>query len=276
MLTPAITSPDTQNKPNRLREKKIMKRYARLVYVAAALAAVAATSQLTGCAATSVAISKHELDVQTKMSDTIFLDPTPESKRTVFVQVRNTSDRADFDINQEVASAIAAKGYRVVNDPDKAQFILQANILQVGKVAPSAAQMSAFGRYGAPLAGVFTGAGIAAAAGTVHAAPIFAAGLIGGVVETIADAAVRDVYFSALTDVQIRERTRTGVKSHESSLHNLKQGRSGGTTVTTDEDTDFKTYQTRVMSVANKVNLDFAEAAPPLRAGLVRVIAGVF
>jgi len=253
-----------------------MKRYARLVYVAAALAAVAATSQLTGCAATSVAISKHELDVQTKMSDTIFLDPTPESKRTVFVQVRNTSDRADFDINQDVASAIAAKGYRVVNDPDKAQFILQANILQVGKVAPSAAQMSAFGRYGAPLAGVFAGAGISAAAGTVHAAPIFAAGLIGGLVETVADAAVKDVYFSALTDVQIRERTRTGVKSHESSLHNLKQGRSGGTTVTTDEDTDFKTYQTRVMSVANKVNLDFAEAAPPLRAGLVRVIAGVF
>ncbi|MBB5400407.1 hypothetical protein HDG41_002456 [Paraburkholderia sp. JPY162] len=30
------------------------------------------------------------------------------------------------------------------------------------------------------------------------------------------------------------------------------------------------------MSVANKVNLDFAEAAPPLRSGLVRVIAGPF
>jgi hypothetical protein len=252
-----------------------MKRYARIISSAAAIAAIASASLLTGCAATQVAISKHDLDVQTKMSDTIFLDPTPESKRTVFVQVRNTSDRADFDINQDVSAAIAAKGYRVVNDPDKAQFILQANILQVGKVAPSAAQMS-FGGYGMPLTGVLAGAGLSAAVGTVHAAPIIGAGLIGGVIETVANAAVHDVYFSALTDVQIRERTHSGVKSHESSLHNLKQGRSGGTTVTTDEDTDFKTYQTRVMSVANKVNLDFADAAQPLRSGLVRVIAGVF
>ncbi|WP_184226154.1 complement resistance protein TraT [Paraburkholderia youngii] len=38
----------------------------------------------------------------------------------------------------------------------------------------------------------------------------------------------------------------------------------------------FSTYQTRILSVANKVNLDFAEAAPPLRSGLVRVIAGPF
>ncbi|WP_368622962.1 complement resistance protein TraT [Paraburkholderia sp. BR13444] len=37
-----------------------------------------------------------------------------------------------------------------------------------------------------------------------------------------------------------------------------------------------RTYQTRILSVANKVNLEFAEAAPPLRSGLVRVIAGPF
>ncbi|KVP39864.1 complement resistance protein TraT [Burkholderia ubonensis] len=252
-----------------------MKRIARIVYIAAALAAVSSTSLLTGCAATSVAISKHSLDVQTKMSDTIFLEPTAEAKRTVFVQVRNTSDKADFDIASDVSAAIAAKGYRVVTDPDKAQFILQANILQVGKVAPTAAQES-FGVYGSALGGAFLGAGISAAAGTTHVGPIVAAGLIGGLVETVANAAVKDVYFSAITDVQIRERTRAGVKSRENSIHAIKQGRSGGTVVTSTEDTDFRTYQTRVMSVANKVNLDFSEAAQPLRSGLVRVISGVF
>jgi len=59
-------------------------------------------------------------------------------------------------------------------------------------------------------------------------------------------------------------------------MHNLHQGNSGGTTVTYNEDTDYRTYQTRVISVANKVNLDFSEAAPPLREGLVHVISGVF
>ncbi|HDR9106041.1 complement resistance protein TraT [Paraburkholderia sp. A2RO-4L] len=252
-----------------------MKRFARVAVVIAALAAIGSTGLLSGCAATQLAISKSDLDVQTKMSDTIFLEPVADSKKTVYVQVRNTSDKPDFDIAQDVNAAIAAKGYRIVTDPDKAQFILQANILQVGKVAPSAAQES-FGTYGSALGGAVLGAGISAAAGTTHAGPIIAAGLIGGIVETVANAAVKDVYYSAVTDVQLKERTRVGVKSHEDSIHALKQGRSGGTIVTTSEDSDFRTYQTRIRSVANKVNLQFAEAVPPLRSGLVRVIAGVF
>lgn len=252
-----------------------MKLYAKTIFSAAVLAAAGATSLLSGCAATQLAIEKHDLDVQTKMSDTIFLDPTPAAKRTIFVQVRNTSDKQDFDIAQDVAAAIAAKGYRVVNDPDQAQFILQANILQVGKVAPSAARES-FGGYGTALGGAFVGAAGAAALGSVHAAPILGAGLAGGLIEMVANSAVKDVYYTAITDVQIKERQHGDVKSHEDSMHNLKQGNSGGTTVTYSEDTNYRTYQTRVMSVANKVNLDFNEALPPLRGGLVRVISGVF
>lgn len=253
-----------------------MKFHAKTIFVAAVLAGIGSTSLLSGCAATSLAISKHDLDVQTRMSDTIFLEPTAADKRTIFVQVRNTSDKPDFDIASDVTAAIAAKGYRVVNDPEKAQFILQANILQVGKVAPSAAQQHAFGSYGSALGGAFIGAGVAGAVGTTHAGPILAAGILGGLVETVANAAVKDVYYTAITDVQIRERQHSGVKSHEGTMHNLHQGNSGGTTVTYNEDSDYRTYQTRVMSVANKVNLDFGEAVSPLRSGLVRVISGVF
>lgn len=87
----------------------------------------------------------------------------------------------------------------------------------------------------------------------------------------IANAAVKDVYFTAITDVQIKERRRYSVASHESSVHNLHQGSSGGTTVTYAEDAKFRTYQTCIRSVANKVNPDFAQAAPSLRSGLVRI-----
>ncbi len=59
-----------------------------------AVAALAiGTLMLSGCSATHTAISKRNLQVQTKMSDTIFLDPVADDKRTVFVQVRNTSDQ---------------------------------------------------------------------------------------------------------------------------------------------------------------------------------------
>ena len=39
---------------------------------------------------------------------------------------------------------------------------------------------------------------------------------------------------------------------------------------------DWKRYQTRVMSSANRVNLDFEDAAPELVAGLTQAIAGIF
>ncbi len=51
---------------------------------------------LSGCAATHVAISKRDLDVQTKMSDTVFLDPVGADRKTVFVQIRNTSDKPEL------------------------------------------------------------------------------------------------------------------------------------------------------------------------------------
>lgn len=242
------------------------------------VAAMAAVTFLSGCAATQVAISKRELDVQTKMSDTIFLDPVGADKRTVFVQVRNTSDKQDFDVTSEVTGALAAKGYRVVSDPDEAFFILQANILQVGKTSQTAAQ-SSFGGYGVPLIGVATGAGLASMSGMTggrKAGAVAGAALIGGLIETGVNAMVKDVYYSAITDIQIKSRLRAGMKSAESSRHNLKQGTSGGTTVTYEESSDFKTVQTRVMSVANKVNLDFADAVGPLRGGLARVISGIF
>jgi hypothetical protein len=48
---------------------------------------------LLGCAAVHTSIAKKDLDVQTKMSDTVFLDPVGQDKKVVFVQIRNTSDQ---------------------------------------------------------------------------------------------------------------------------------------------------------------------------------------
>lgn len=57
-------------------------------------------------------ISKRNLDVQTKMSETIFLDPVGPDKKVIFVDVRNTSDKDNFDITP-IKDAIAKRGYRI-------------------------------------------------------------------------------------------------------------------------------------------------------------------
>ena len=60
----------------------------------------------------------------------------------------------------------------------------------------------------------------------------------------------------------------------ESARQNLSQGTSGNRVLSSTETSDWKRYRTRVMSKANKVNLEFEEAAPDLVAGLTRSISG--
>ena len=93
-------------------------------------------TSLGGCAAVHTSIAKADLDVQTQMSDSVFLDPVGQEKRTIFIQVRNTSDKPNFDIESSLKTAIAAKGYRILQDPDKAHFMLQAPNPQCLKSRP--------------------------------------------------------------------------------------------------------------------------------------------
>src|SRR5215475_5870420 len=109
--------------------------------------ALVLASSLQGCAATQTAIAHHDLDVQTKMTNTIFLDPVTPDKQVVYVQAKNTSDQPAFDLETPLKQAIAARGYRIVQDPSQAYYILQDNVLQVGKTSPSAAQESFAGGY---------------------------------------------------------------------------------------------------------------------------------
>jgi Enterobacterial TraT complement resistance protein len=237
--------------------------------------AVASLCLLAGCAATTTAISERNLDVQTKMSDSIFLDPVAPDRRTVFVQVRNTSDRPDFDIEQEVRAAVAERGYRVVEDPDKAQYMLQANVLQAGRTSKSAAEAT----FGSGFGGVVLGGAVGAAAGRAvsrDTSVIIAGGLLGAAAESVTSAFVQDVTYGITTDVQVSERAREGVVVTERLQQNLGQGASGSEVLSSTETTDWKRYQTRVQSTASKANLEFEEAAPELTSGLTRSIAGIF
>ncbi|MDA8229859.1 MAG: complement resistance protein TraT [Magnetospirillum sp.] len=129
---------------------------------------LAASILLTGCAATQTALSHHDLSVQTKMTDSIFLDPVPPNEHTIFVQVRNTTDQPQFTIEGDLRDALVAKGYTVVADPSAAHYLLQVNVLSVGKANPSAAQKSFLGGYGSAIAGAAAGAAIGVVGGGIR------------------------------------------------------------------------------------------------------------
>lgn len=230
---------------------------------------------LTGCCATHTAINKRNLDVQTRMSSTVFLDPVTSDNRTVFLQIRNTSGRPELNLTHCMAEAIEARGYRIVPTPEEAHYLLQTNILQVGKSDLRAAEHILQQGFGAALTGGVVGAAVGSV-GSQHPDHMVAGGLIGAAVSTVADAMVQDVVYSVVADVQLSERVGKSVVVTEKTKSRLKQGTSGIKEVTSTEKVNWKRYQTRIVSTANKVNLKFEKAAPELISGITNSIAGVF
>ena len=234
---------------------------------------VVSISGLTGCNTTTKIIKHVNLQVETKMSDTIFLDPIEDDKRTVLLQIRNTSDKPGLEIENKIRSAIESKGYTIVNSPKKANIMIQANILQVGRSTLENPFESMTGGYGSGLEGFATGAAIVGATGG-SGRSMLGVGLITGIGNTILDAAVEVINFTMITDLQISEKA-DGNFVTESSDAALKQGNSGYKKSTWEQKTNWKRYQTRIMSVAKKTNLKFEEAEPKLTEGLVKSISGL-
>jgi hypothetical protein len=228
---------------------------------------------LVGCNTTSKMIKHGKLEVETKMSETIFLDPIDDNKKTVLLQIRNTSDKSGLEIESKIRSAIESKGYRIVNSTGSANIMIQANVLQVGKSTLENPFQALTGGYGSGLEGFATGAAIAGATGG-SGRSMLGIGLITGIGNTILDAAVEVVNFTMITDLQISEKA-DGEYVSESSDANLKQGTSGYKKLTWEKKTNWKKYQTRIMSVAKKTNLKFEEAEPKLTEGLVKSISGL-
>ncbi len=239
---------------------------------------MAVTLALSGCAAVSTSIAHKDLDVQTKMSDTIFLDPVEADKKFIYVEIRNTSDKADFDIVGPIQRALQSKGYTITTNSKSAHYWLRANVLSVDKASPTAAEAALSTGFGGAIAGAALGGTVGAAAGGWGGAGYgaMAGGLAGAAIETIANAAVKDVTYMVITDIEIAEQAEQGVLVRQDSKQDAKQGIGGSRIQTSSELSDKKKYRTRIVSTANKVNLEYAEAVPDLTNGLVRSISGLF
>lgn len=232
----------------------------------------ASITALCSCMATQTALQHGSLAVNTKSSQTIFLDPVAPSQKTVFVSVKNTSEE-ELSLEKPLAQALAGRGYKVVNNPSQAHYLIQANVLQVGKMSRSASQNALGGGYGSALAGAAIGASIGSLG---NENTLIGGGIAGGLIGLAADSLVKDVNYTVITDVQISERVAKGVKVREHFSSSLANGASSGSYQTSSNDTNYKRYRARVVSNADKVNLAFKDARPALEQGLVRELSGIF
>ena len=177
------------NKGNLMKTKKLMM-----------VALVSSTLALSGCGAMSTAIKKRNLEVKTQMSETIWLEPA--SERTVFLQIKNTSDKDMSGLQGKIADAVKAKGYQVVTSPDKAYYWIQANVLKADKMDLRESQGWLNRGYEGAAVGAALGAGITGY-NSSSAGATLGVGLAAGLVGMAADAMVEDVNYTMITDVQI-------------------------------------------------------------------------
>jgi hypothetical protein len=237
----------------------------RTVALALAALIIAATG---GCSAMHTAVSKQDLAVETRMTHTIFLDPVAPADRTVFVDVKNTTDKKELDLASRVAAMLEARGYRVVDDPKRATFWLQAIIKQAGKADlrlnvgnPGAVEGAATGY----LLSESTGGDAGDKAGAI---------LLGALIGTLFDANVKDVEYTVVADLRIQQKVEGQVT--RSSTDSIRQGRTGKERQYYDEITHRRAFQTRVVTKANRSNLTWEEAAPMIADGMARSLAGLF
>ncbi len=254
---------------------------------------------LGGCSGVDALANHGTLDVHTHMSETVFLDPVPESQRTIYLGIRNTSDYPDIDFRSALAAALTQRGYTIVPDPEEAHYLLQANVLQAGKLKQGEEAQIASSGFGQPLlagavAGGLTGgfsnnagAGVGVGLGVAAATALF-------------NYAYQDVTYAVTVDIQLAERPAHGAKVHQRThTHHGHYNHSAQVAVTDatdqtygesdsatmngtdrdqliDEDVDFKKYNVRDIAYADKVNLKMEEAIPTLTAHLASSFANLF
>ncbi|EPW0710058.1 complement resistance protein TraT, partial [Escherichia coli] len=203
-------------------------------------------------------------------TSTIWLEPA--SERTVFLQIKNTSDKDMSGLQGKIADAVKARGYQIMTSPDKAYYWIQANVLKADKMDLRESQGWLSRGYEDAAVGAALGGGITAY-NTGSAGTTLGVGLATGLIGMAADAMVEDINYTMITDVQIAERTRTSVRTDNVAA--LRQGTSGSKIQTSTETGNQHKYQTRVVSSANQVNLKFEEAKPHLEDQLAKSIANI-
>lgn len=226
---------------------------------------------LASCSTTMSAIEHAKLETSAKMSNTIFLNPAPQADKTVFVQMKNTSD-VPIHLQQLVEQKLISKGYKIItDDPYKAYYWVQANVLYMGKEKRSLTPEAALaGGYGGALLGAATMGN-----GNGRYATGVAGALVGSAAGALIGAAIHVDTYIGVVDIQIKERVPQGSVSTTTNS-NLKQGIGTAVKSTYKTNSNYQAYRTRIAATATRTNINMKEAVPAIENKLSSEIAGIF
>lgn len=227
------------------------------------------------------------------------LEPPPDSKRTVFLTIRNISDASGFDIKGALEQGITNQGYRIISDPEHANYRLRVSIRYFGENEAADggnAQAGALGVISGASVGIGTGAAIHSATGSG-----LAAGTVGGATGALVGLGVANATtpreWDLIADVLLEERLAKPVEvttasdrqttsetgssaqtAHDRTQQQFVQGGatgSTGSTMTVKRKTNYMPYGIRVTGWARQMGMTREEAIPLIQAKLASAPAGL-
>ncbi len=208
-----------------------------------AIAIVVMAGLLTGCA-------NHftwTLETRTKLGASVFVEPG--RAKTAYVEVKTVTGKPEMTLT-ELAGVVAAKGYRLLENPDEAQVQVQANTVYCEKAKPGMTVETVLAGGTGLTLGTLGGMALASSRASVRDASLAglagaAAGLVLGV---LGSKLTEDDIYLCVADVRLSER------------------RPGG---------ERKVQQTRVAAQAQRMWLSAERGVAAAKAQLVEAIGGL-
>ncbi len=247
------------------------------------LGAVALAWLLTGCAAAQLSLEKQAVDVQTRISTAIFVEPPSADRRTLYIELRSGVEafpRAAF--NQYVTESLSEGGqeYQLTDNPEEADYYLLVSVFNLEKASITAAEKLVKEGYGgsvsASMFSLLEYADLSDSDGAEDFLKLLGAAIIMGAIEGAVNASVSDVRYVLVADVEVREMAADDVVVRKDTEVHLMQGDTGATDLITSEVVTHTSYRTRIVTSANKANLTLEEAKDTMFQQMAYAIAGIF
>jgi len=230
---------------------------------------------LYACAGLEVAMENSEVQVVSNLNDVPFFD-IDDAHKKLLVTVQNFSEFQELgQIKKFVAQKYKKRGFQIVNNKDEADWILQAKIVNIKKEDISARELKGSSSSQAGM----TGAGIGATAGLVSGSDLRSAAagaLVGGILTGAANLTVNSWvklgYLTIVTDIQVKERTKSPVISEIVS----KQEQGNTVEASTQEsESNWLKYRFQALTRAKKVGLEWEDCKDIMVKEITRILSSI-
>nr|P0DKR9.1 RecName: Full=TraT complement resistance protein; Flags: Precursor [Wigglesworthia glossinidia endosymbiont of Glossina brevipalpis] len=220
-------------------------------------------TSLIGCETINTFVKKRNLEVNTYMNKTIYLNPSED--KTVYIQVKNTSNREINGIKTKISSILKSKGYLITYYPEEANYWIQANILRIEQIKLENKDNLLHHCLEQYLDDIHHTPGLCNKENEEE----------NNFIEKISKSFFENNNFIVVTDLQISQRTNILCSKFDRFHLNSKEKIKN---VINPKSKEGKRnfYKTRIYSYANKVNLEFYEAKKEIENQISHSISEVF